>query len=44
MSKDPVEEQPNSVEPYTGGSRSTVLIVVSISAVLAVVALLGTAV
>jgi len=44
MSKDPVEDQPNSIESYNGSSRSTVWIVLAISAVLAIVAMVGTVV
>lgn len=43
MSKDPGEEQ-RIIERYDGSSRSTVWIVLSISAVLAVVALVGSVV
>ena len=44
MSKDPSEEQHSSIEQYDGSSRSTLWIVLSISAVLAVVAVVGTVV
>lgn len=41
MSKDPSEDRHGGVEQYDGSSRSAVWIVVSISAVLAVVAMVG---
>ena len=44
MSKDLREKQSRSVEQYDGSSRSTILIVLSISGVLAVVAVIGTVV
>lgn len=42
MSKDPSEDSHGSVEQYDGSSRLAVWIVVSISAVLAIVAMVGT--
>jgi len=44
MSKKPSDDQQHSIEQYDGSSRSTVWIVLSISAVLAVVAMVGTVV
>ncbi len=44
MSKDHSDDEPTRIEPYSGSSRFTVWIVLSVSAVLAVVALVGTAV
>ncbi len=41
MSKEPSDERPGSINQYHGSSRSTVWIVVSISAVLAFVAMIG---
>ncbi len=44
MSKKSSDEQQGSIEQYDGSSRSTVWIVLSISAVLAIVAMVGTVV
>jgi len=43
MSKDPSDKQQGSIKQYHGSSRSTVWIVLSISALLAVVAIIGSA-
>lgn len=44
MSKEPAEKPPESFEHYNASYRSTVWTVVSISFILAVVAMIGTAI